>query len=58
MYEMIADLAAKNIDTKQLLGLIKTDDDKDESEEKYTYEDDGDSFDEIEDGRETDSSLV
>ena len=47
MYETVSDLATKNIDTQQLLGLIKSDDDEEEVDDEFVYEDDS----EPEDGK-------
>ena len=51
MYETITDLAAQNIDTKQLLGLITYEDSGDKSEDVYSYKDESDNFDEVEKGK-------
>ena len=47
MYETVSDLATKNIDTQQLLGLIKNNEELNETEDEFAYEDDS----EAEDGK-------
>ena len=51
MYETISDLAARNIDTRQLLGLIRDNDSKEKADDKYAYENGSDNSDEVEDGK-------
>ena len=49
MYGTHAELASQNIDTKQLLGLIRNKEDEDETNDEFTYDDNFDCSD-IEDG--------
>ena len=51
MYETISDLAARNIDTRQLLGLIRDNDSEEKADDKYAYENGSDNSDEVEDGK-------
>ena len=46
MYETVSDLATKNMDTQQLLGLIKNEE-INETDNEFAYEDDS----EVEDGK-------
>lgn len=52
MYGRISDLTSQNIDTKQLLGLIRSKSIEEEAQDEFKYEDNDDCFDnsDIEDG--------
>ena len=54
MYETVSDLATKNIDTQQLLGLIKNNEELNETEDEFAYEDDS----EAEDGKQVHEHIM
>lgn len=49
-YGTISELASQSIDTKQLLGLIRSKDAEDEDQDNFTYEDDSRDHSDADDG--------